>query len=280
MGFEVGNAERVLAYRLLWGRGCSRDVGRAIELLRSAGAKGATSALLGLGKIFFDGEIVARNFEESYACHRMAYELNRDSLAASTATALMLLEGTGVNPDEAQGARILAHAISLYAAISDRTWVRPRFDQEACVREVMAARRLADGQTAALPLARRYLDWMVRLGVAQAERVLDRCGGPVPRRQPRWELGLSRVLPDKFKADIWWVTSPEPDRRRPLGQVERLPNRRWIATTDEGVPVGETFESARDAVVALAAAVGCYVPYVDPLTERLKRRGMDAPPGA
>jgi len=280
LGFEVGNAEHMLADRLLRGHGCSRDVGRAIELLRSAGARGATRPLLCLGNLFFDGKIVPRNLEESYACYLRAYELKRDGLAASTATALMLLEGMGVKPDEAEGTRILVHATSLYAAISDHTWGRPRFDREACVREVLAARRLVDGETAALPLARLYLDWMVRLGVPQADYLLERCGGPIPRREPRWELRLSRVLPDKFKADIWWVTSPEHDRRSPLGQVERLPNRRWIATTDEGVPVGETFDSARDAVVALAAAVGCYVPYVDQLTERLKRRGMDAPPGA
>ncbi|MBM4073745.1 MAG: sel1 repeat family protein [Planctomycetes bacterium] len=279
--FKVCYAEHAVAVRLLWGRGCTRDVGRAIEMMRSAGAKGATRAMRGLGRLFLDGKLVERNLDESYACYRKAYDLSPDDFGDSAAIAFFLLLGIGTEPDEAEGVKVLGHSISKYAAMHDDVWgQRPRFDQDGCLREILVACRVAEGRSAMLPLARRYLHWMAYLRVPQADHLLDRCGGPLPPYQPRWELRLSRCPPEKVKADTWWVQSPVPRSASltMLGQVEQLPNRVWIATTDAGVPVGETFGSMKDAVVALAAAVGCYVPYVDPLAKRLKRRGMDAPP--
>jgi hypothetical protein len=108
---------------------------------------------------------------------------------------------------------------------------------------------------------------MAGLRAPLAAQLVERCGGRIPPRQPRWELSLSSALPGGVQGDIWWVQSPIRDRiaqRIILGQIERLPSRRWIATTDDGRPVGDTFGSRKDAVEALASTLGCDIPFVDP----------------
>lgn len=260
----VRYAQHRLALILFRGRGQSADPGTAVELMLSAAKKGASYALSDLGQFYFNGAHgLAQDVEQAFEFYRRAYEMNPNSMSISAAVGLMILDGIGTDPDEEKGKGILRHAISVFADS------RPNFDQDACFREVMAVRNLVDDDIAKLPTARIYLDWMRYLKVPVAARLLDRCGGPLPANEPRWELSLSRALPDKVNGDVWWVRSPVRDRLgqpTALGQVEWLPNREWIATTESGVPVGDTFVSVKKAVEALAAAVGCEVPYVAVVT--------------
>jgi hypothetical protein len=86
-------------------------------------------------------------------------------------------------------------------------------------------------------------------------------------------MSLSSALPANVKGYVWSVESPVRDRlgqRSILGQVEQLPDKRWIATTEVGAPVGLTFDSEGAAVRALARAQNCDVPYVD-IATRLRR---------
>jgi hypothetical protein len=188
-------------------------------------------------------------------------------MSDSAAVAIMLLGGLGTAVDVEEGASALRHALSVFG---DN---RRDFDQDAAFHEVMAARSMDDDQTADLPKARLYLNWMSGLKVPGAVDLLARCGGPLPPCEPRWQLSFSRALPDKVKGNIWSVRSPVRDRiGQPtiLGQVEMMPTRRWIATTQSGVPVGDTFPSKVKAIEALATALCCNVPYILPLQQMPK----------
>jgi hypothetical protein len=230
-----------------------------ISLMISAAAKNASYALCDLGRFYFKGEYgIVPNVACAFDFYRQAYEMSPDYMSASAATALMLLEGIGTVADEKRGAEILRRAISIFGRN------RSNFDETACFREVMAARKLDGSLTAVLPNARIYLDWIAKLNVPVAANLLAHCGGPLPRHETRLELSLSRVLPKKVKNEVWSVQSPIIDRlgqKTTLGQVEMLPNRQWIAATEAGVPVGNTFGSRRAAVTALASALSCDVPY-------------------
>jgi len=252
-------AQRRLAEMLLKGRGVRADREAAVKLFCAAGDNGSSVALSQFARFVFSGQFgldpdPCRAFE--LFCR--AHEMDPKGMMDSASVALMLLEGIGVEPDRNKGAEKLRLAISIYAAN------KPTFDAAVCFEQVMAAISASDGDILDLPVARTYLDWIVR--VPGASRLLDRCGGPLAQRQPRWELYLSSALPEKVDGHVWWVNSPVRDRiGRPsiLGQIERLPNKRWIATTENGMPVGKTFDSDRAAVNALAAAQDCDVPYVD-----------------
>lgn len=199
-----------------------------------------------------------------------AHEMNPKGMMDSASVALMLLQGIGVDQNLEKGMGQLKVAISNYAEN------KPAFDADMCFEQVMSALSASDGGVLDFPAARTYLDWMVRFKVPGAARLLDVCGGALPPREPKQELSLSKVLPDKVKGSIWWVKSPVRDRLgQPsiLGQVERLPNRLWIATTDHGLPVGETFSSDKLAIQALAEVHNCDIPYVDFAT---KMRRMNA----
>ena len=115
----------------------------------------------------------------------------------SASVALMLLEGIGVEPDLDKGTEKLRLAVSIYAAN------KSTFDAAACFEQMMATISASDGVVLDLPVARTYLDWIVRFGVPGASRLLDRCGGPLPPREPRWELHLSSALPEKVAGHVW-----------------------------------------------------------------------------
>jgi hypothetical protein len=254
-----GYAERRLAGMLFQGKGCNPNSERAIELMLAATAKGNSTAISDLGKLYFNGACgLICDEDRAFDCYQKAFEMCPKSMSDSAAIALMLLEGVGTKVDENKGAEILQRAISIYGEN------KSDFNQDDCFREVMAARQLKEGQLANLQTARIYLDWMAKLTVPVAASLLARCGGALPPFNPRWELSLWKVLPDNIKIDLWFVRSPVRDRigsPTTLGQVEKLQNCQWIATTDDGVPVGETFNTRKDAVEALALALECNVPY-------------------
>jgi hypothetical protein len=192
-----------------------------------------------------------------------AHEMRPEGMMDCAAVALMLLEGIGVDPDVGKGAEKLRLAISIYAQN------KPTFSADSCFEQVMIARELPEGSSSYLPSARVYLDWLTKFDVPDALRLLARCGGPLPPYEPRWELSLLSALPEKIKGHVWWVRSPlrnQLGQPTILGQVEKLSNERWIATTEAGVPVGNTFTSEKDAVEALAKALGCDVPYLGLVT--------------
>ena len=253
--------QRRLAEMLLQGRGVPADREAAVQLFCAAGDNGSSVALSHFARFVFSGQFgLDPDPCRAYELFSRAHEMDPKGMMDSASVALMLLEGIGVEPDRNKGAEKLRLAISIFAAN------KSTFDAAACFEQMMAAISASDGVILDLPVAQTYLDWIVRFGVPGARRLLDRCGGPLPPREPKWELYLSSALPEKVEGHVWWVNSPIRDRiGQPsiLGQVERLPNKRWIATTDNGMPVGETFESDRAAVNALAAAQGCDVPYVD-----------------
>ncbi|MGD0191939.1 MAG: hypothetical protein ABSD74_14455 [Rhizomicrobium sp.] len=255
-----GYAERRLAEMLFHGKGCAADPERALALMLAAADKGNSTALSELGRLYFDGRCgLVGDMERAFDYYRRAYELSPQSMSYSAATALMLLQGIGTAVDEILGTATLRHSISAYCDGPGRV------DRDVCFVEVMTALKFKEGQIADLPSARNYLDWMVKLRVAGATDLLNRCGGPLPPFQPRWELSLWPALPDNDKVDLWLVKSPQRDRLgqpTTLGQVEMLPNRRWIATTEVGVAVGDTFGSRKEAVEALAQAVECDAPYL------------------
>jgi len=260
--------QRRLAEMLLQGRGVPADREAAVRLFCAAGDNGSSVALSHFARFVFSGQFgldpdPCRAFE----LYSRAHEMNPKGMMDSASVALMLLEGIGVEPDRNKGAEKLRRAISIYAAN------KSTFDAAACFEQMMAAISASDVAILDLPVARTYLDWIMRFSVPGARRLLDRCGGPLPPREPRWELYLSSALPEKVAGHVWWVNSPVRDRiGQPsvLGQVERLSNKCWIATTEDGVPISETFESDRAVVQALAAAQDCDIPYVDIVT-RLRR---------
>jgi hypothetical protein len=256
---------------LFQGKGCNANSERAVELMLAATVKGNLTAISDLGKLYFNGSCgLKRDENRAFGYYQKAFEMDAKSKSSSAAIALMLLDGVGTKVDDVQGQETLRHAIALY---HNSDWgpfhkPEPDFDPETCFHEIMAVRLLEDGQTADLPTARIYLDYLAKFAVPIASSLLARCGGALPPYKPhweqRWELSLWKVLPDNTKIDLWFVRSPVPDRigyPTTLGQVERLQNRQWIATTDDGVPVGETFNTRKDAVEALALALECKVPY-------------------
>lgn len=264
----VRYAQHRLALMLLNGRGVPVDTDAAVELLYSAADKNASYAVSDLARFIFNEQFgLGPNPRRAFELFCRAHEMNPEGMMDSASVALMLLEGIGVEPDLDKGTEKLRLAVSIYAAN------KSTFDAAACFEQMMAAISASDGVVLDLPVARTYLDWIVRFGVPGASGLLDRCGGPLPPREPRSELYLSSALPEKVAGHVWWVNSPVRDRiGQPsiLGQVERLPNKRWIATTEDGVPIGDTFESDSAAVQALAAAQDCDIPYVDIVT-RLRR---------
>jgi hypothetical protein len=233
----------------------------AIRLLDLAGEKGASYALFDLARFILNGEFgLEPDPCRAFKLFTRAHDMDPTSMRRSAAVALMLLEGIGVETDLSKGTEKLRLAISIYAQN------KPTFDAEACIEQVLTATKLAEGSTEELPSGRVYLDWMSKLNVPGALRLLGRCGGPLPPYEPRRELSLSSALPEKIKGTLWWVNSPVPGplgRPWTLGQIEKLANKRWIATTEAGVPIGDTFESKKDAVEALTKALECDVPYVD-----------------
>lgn len=171
----------------------------------------------------------------------------------SASVAIMLLKGIGVKPDLGRGAEKLRLAISIFAEN------KPTFDIDLCFEQVLKAAAAPEFATLDLPVARTYLDWIVLFNVPGARPLLNLCGGPLPPNQHRRELSLLKALPDKGQGYVWWVQAPGGTRLgwpSTLGQVERLPDMRWIATTEAGKPVGTTFDSDGAAVRALAAVNG------------------------
>ncbi|MDP1667577.1 tetratricopeptide repeat protein [Phaeovulum sp.] len=272
------SVQRRLAEMILKGRGIQADKEAAVELFCAAGENGNSVALSQLARFIFNGEFgldsdPARAFELFCRAHKM----HREGLMYSASVALMLLQGIGVEPDLDKGAEKLRIAISIFAA--NKSTFRIAFDADACFAQVMAAIGASDETALDLPLARTFLDGPVRFGVPGARLLLDRCGGPLPPHEPQWELSLSSALPEKVKGNVWSVRSPVQHRigqPSTLGQVEQLPSKRWIATTEAGVPVGETFESDRAAIEALAAAQDCDAPYVDIATKLRRMRDRAA----
>lgn len=266
----VRHAEHRLALMLLKGRGVPADTEAAVRLLNSAGEKGASYALYDLAQFTFSGQFgLGPDPRRAFELFIRAHEMNPTGLRASAAVALMLLDGIGVEPDVKKGTEKLQISISIYAAN------KPAFDADACLEEVMAARAVPEGSTFDLPVARTYLNWIARFSIPGALQLLNRCGGPISPNEPRRELWLSNALPEKSKGHIWWVKSPVPDRigqPSTLGQVERLADRCWIATTDAGVPVGDVFTSEKCAVEALARALECDIPFVDFATRQRRMR--------
>ncbi len=269
----VRYAQHRLALMLLNGRGVPVDTEAAVDLLYSSADKGASYALSDLAKFILNEEF---NFgpddRRAFELYSRAHEMNPKGMMDSASVALMLLQGIGVDQNLEKGMEQLKVAITNYAEN------KPTFDADMCFEQVMTALSASDGVVLDLPVARTYLDWMGRFKVPGAPRLLGVCGGPLPPREPKQELSLSKVLPDKVQGSIWWVKSPVRDRLgQPsiLGQIERLPNRQWIATTDYGVPVGETFSSDKLAIKALAEVHNCDIPYVDFAT---KMRRMNATP--
>jgi TPR repeat protein len=267
-------AQHRLALMMLHGRGLQADTEAAIGLLYSAGEKGDPYALSDLARFILNGQFGLKPDPcRAFELFRRAHDMNPEGIMHSAAVALMLLEGIGVEPNPGKGKETLRLAISIYAQN------KPTFDAEACLEQVLTARKLAEGSAADFPSARVYLDWMAKLSVPGALRLLQRCGGPLPAYEPRWELSLSSALPEKIKGAVWWVNSPvrgRPGRPWTLGQIEKLANKRWIATTEAGVPIGEVFESEKDAVEALANSLQCDVPYVASATS--SRRMHARPP--
>lgn len=265
-----GYAANRLAWMLLAGRGCAADSERAVQLMLTAGDCGKAYSFADLGRLYCRGEYgLAADPAFSFQLYRKAFDMQPDSMSTSAAVALMMLSGMGTAVDVDEGAKALQHAISVFG--KDRR----DFDQETVFTEIMAARETDVGQTADMPKARFYLNWMAGLKVPGAPPdLLARCGGPLPPYEPRWQLSLSRALPDKVKGDIWSVHSPLRDwigQPTILGQVEKMPTHRWIATTKSGVPVGDSFASKEKAVEALVAALDCDIPYIQPLHGPLHR---------
>jgi len=260
-GSVVRYAQHRLALMLLQGRGMPVDTEAAVDLLYSSADNGASYALSDLAKFIFNNEFgLGPDNRRAFELFSHASEMNPDGMMDNASVALMLLLGIGVDADFEKGSEKLKSAISIYAKN------KPAFDAGMCFEQVITALSASDGAGLDLPLARTYLDWMVRFKVPGAARLLDICGGPLPPREPKQELFLSKVLPDKVKGSIWWVKSPVRDRLgQPsiLGQIERLPDRLWIATTDHGLPVGKTFGSDKLAIQALAEVHNCEIPFVD-----------------
>jgi len=264
--------QRRLAEMMLRGRGIQANKETAVRLFCAAGQNGSSVALSILAKFIFNGEFgLAADPRRAFELFTRAHEMNPNGMMDCAAVALMLLEGIGVDPDFERGTEKLRLAVSIYAEN------KPTFNANECIEQVMATRQSPDGSTSDLSSARAYLDWIAKFGVPGAMRLLDRCGGALPPHKPQWELSLLSALPEEHKGNVWWVKSPIRDRLgqpSTLGQVERLPNMRWIATTDAGVPIGDTFVTEKDAVEALAKALECDVPYVDPATRwrRMKEK--------
>ena len=267
-GSVVRYAQHRLALMLLNGRGVPANTDAAVSLLYSSAENGASYALSDLAKFIFNNEFgLGPDNRRAFELFSRASEMNPDGMMDSASVAIMLLLGIGVDSDFEKGSEKLKSAISIYAKN------KPAFDAGMCFEQVITALSASDGAALDLPLARTYLDWIVRFKVPGALGLLEICGGPLPPREPKQELSLSRVLPDKVEGSIWWVKSPDRDRLgQPsiLGQIERLPNRQWIVTTEYGVPVGETYGSDNLAVQALAESQGCEIPYVDFVT-RMRR---------
>ena len=260
----VRYAQHRLALMMLQGRGVKADRDAAVSLLYSSAEKGAAYALTDLGRFILNGQFgLAPDPFLAFELFNRAHEMNPKGMMNCAAVALMLLEGIGVEPNVGKGIDKLRLAISLYAE------GKPAFDADACFDQMMIARDLTAGSGSDLPSARTYLDWIAKFNVPGSVHLLDRCGGPVPPYEPRWELSLLSALPEKIKGQLWWVRSPVRNRLgqpSTLGQVERLSTKCWIATTEAGVPIGDTFDSKKDAVDVLAKALGCDVPYIDPAT--------------
>ncbi len=253
--------QRRLAEMTLQGRGIKADKEAAIELFCAAGRNGSSIALSELAKFVFNGQFgLSLDPRLAYELYCRAYEMNPKGMMVSASVAIMLLKGLGVEADSAMGAEKLRLAISIFAEN------KPKFDNDVCYEQVMIAAAAPEGVTLDLPVAREYLDWIGRFNVPGARPLLNLCGGPLPPNPARWELSLSKALPEKVVGHLWWVHSPVPNRLglpSILGQIERLPDMRWIATTDAGEPVGTTFGSDGAAVRALAAVQKCDVPYTD-----------------
>jgi Sel1 repeat len=215
---KIPYAQHRLALMMLHGRGVEADTEAAIRLLDLAGEKGDSYALSDLARFILNGHFgLERDPCRAFKLFTRAHDMNPEGWMHSAAVALMLLEGIGVETDLSKGTEKLRLAISIYAKN------KPTFDAEACFEQVLTAIKLAEGSTADLPSARIYLDWMTKLNVPEALRLLGRCGGPLPPYEPRWELSLSSALPEKIKGAVWWVNSPVRGRLghpSTLGQIE------------------------------------------------------------
>ncbi|MFK5980956.1 MAG: tetratricopeptide repeat protein [Rhizobiaceae bacterium] len=254
-------AHRRFAEMLLKGRGVQADRKVAVRHFYAAGEHGNSIGYSRLARFIFNGQFgLTQDSKLAFELYSRAHEMNSMSMVNSAAVALMLLQGIGVQPDIKKGMVELRDAISIYGNH------KHMFDADECFKQIMAARSLSETKKSKLPLARVFLDQMSQFEVPGAPQLLGCCGGPLPPREFPWKISLSRILPQKEKGAVWRATAPvskDSGLRIFLGQVEKLINNRWIATTEKGIPVESTFDSKRLAVEALATELNCDVPYVD-----------------
>tara|TARA_R110002095_G_scaffold26804_4_gene27006 strand:- start:16336 stop:17709 length:1374 start_codon:yes stop_codon:yes gene_type:complete len=262
------------ALMVFHGKGTEQDQEKALKLLEKLASQGHFPACRTLGNLYLTGEDgIVQNKHKAYEYFLKDYEVHADrmSMTAAATIAFMVLSGVGVEKSLRRGEKLLREAVQVY------TENKQDFDKAACVNEILDLLQSENDVQVTAENARIYLNWMDGIKVPLIAKLLKQCGGKIPHKKPAWEFFLKNPLPQgKREHLIRNVCVPllrdRPSQMQTLGQIERLPDKTWVVTTDDCVIIGESFNSEREAVKALATFKKCDAEYVD-LLEKMKRLG-------
>lgn len=264
-------AEFRYAFMLLKGRGVEANVSEALKIMNRLAEKHYFGAAHSLGSLYLNAEHgVREDYSEAFKMFSKAYSLRADSFSTSAALSFMLLRGLGTKKNNVEGEKFLKESLEMYSRS------KREFDCDACLNEILQLLDPSTEDGLELPNARVYLDWSIRFCDPLVKDLLDMCGGKIPDKKPLWEFSLSSSVSRESGKEYCIKDVRVPSSRdrisQPLilGQVEMLPDKKWWATTDDGIPIGDTFSCEKEAVLALAKETECDAEYID-LATRMKR---------